>query len=367
MKSSKPRVYIAMSGGVDSSVSAALLKKDGFDVRGVFMHCWDENDPVCTIKQDKKDALRVAAYLNISIQTWDFKEEYANKVYNEFIKSYNLGITPNPDILCNLEIKFGMFYRLVKEKDPNAKIATGHYARILNIGGQSFLRVSKDSKKDQSYFLYLVNSDKLSNIIFPIGNLTKDKVRQLAVRYVPQVKDKADSQGVCFIGRTNLSKILNKHVGTCIGTAINLNGKVIGTVTSVKTATIGQRHGFMICSDINFPYYVIDKDVKKRVLIVDEKRYAFSNEFMIKNLYKPNSLPFDFTKKLYVRIRHLGKLTLVKIFTHKKSVYVKLNTPEFGLAPGQHAVFYDQKGVVRAGGEIYKVNTKYKKRFSLPL
>ena len=284
-----------MSGGVDSSVAAALIKKQGNDATGVFMRPWQPADKEkgqadCLWKQDREDALRVAAKLNIPLLTWDLSKEYQKRVTKYMIEGYRKGITPNPDVMCNKFIKFGVFMERALKMGADY-IATGHYVRIKAKGvtrlgaphraqisklstmgvrrgrtpSRFSLYTAKDRNKDQSYFLYTLNQKQLKHCLFPIGDYTKPEVREMARKFGLPNWDKKDSQGVCFVGAFEFSKFLKKQIEPKPGLVVRKSdGQILGRHDGVCFYTIGQRHGFGL--SVGEPYYVAAKDVKKNIL-----------------------------------------------------------------------------------------------------
>ena len=326
------KVALGMSGGVDSSLCAHLLKEQGYEVTGVFLECW--RAPGCRTDQDRQDALKIALELDIPFQVLDFKKTYHDKVVEYFFKEYQAGRTPNPDIMCNKEIKFGLFYDWAMENNFDF-VATGHYAKTKN--GQ--LLTPKDEWKDQTYFLYLIRDDQLQHILFPLADLTKKEVRAEAKKRNIHVADKPDSVGICFIGDIDVKKFIKKRLGEKSGKVIDAQGNVIGTHNGIWFYTIGQRHGFTITqknSDTP-PLYVIGKDAKKNQLIVSIDADVYQNEFLVSDLHLINQSE-KLPSKLLVRIRHTGKLLPAKV---EKNL-VKLQKPAKGIAAGQSAVFYQK-------------------------
>ncbi|MFH1769623.1 MAG: tRNA 2-thiouridine(34) synthase MnmA [Parcubacteria group bacterium] len=344
-------VYVAMSGGVDSSVVAALVKKRGFSVVGVFFKPWSDSrdKSYCNWQQDRLDAMRVAVELGIRFETWDFSREYGEQVTKYMIDSYKNGITPNPDVICNQKIKFGIFLEEALKKGADC-IATGHYARIRkNKNGTMSLLKGLDLDKDQSYFLWKLNQKQLKHSIFPIGSYKKDEVRKIAKRMGLGTHDKKDSQGVCFVGQLDMKDFLSKYIPIKTGEIVLYEtGKVVGKHDSVCFYTIGQRHGF----DIEIgggPYYVYKKDIKKNILYVTkDKKILESSEVGLKNVSWISKMP-EALDRLSVKIRYQQKEMPVQV---KRGNRLYFKKPAFALASGQSAVIY--RGSEVLGGGIIK-------------
>jgi tRNA-specific 2-thiouridylase len=346
-------VAIGLSGGVDSAVAAHTLIKQGYDVTAVFLQCWKQPD--CRAEQDRKDALKIALDLDIPFKVLDFRDEYRQQVLNYFLKSYQQGLTPNPDVLCNQVIKFGLFYDWALENKFDS-IATGHYAQIIQQNNQNppFLATSQDLHKDQTYFLHQLEQKQLQHIKFPIGNLTKDEVRQKAQDYDIHVANKKDSVGICFIGNINVRQFLEENLGQNPGEVVNKEGSVIGQHQGLWFYTIGQRRGFSINKNwveerTNLiesgqdlpPLYVLDKKIESNQLVVGPRRKTAKTQFEVKKLNLINhSLDFK-ALPLKVRIRHTGQLADAEVEELNNSQYqVSLKRPLKGIAPGQFAVLY---------------------------
>ncbi|MCX6721420.1 MAG: tRNA 2-thiouridine(34) synthase MnmA [Candidatus Staskawiczbacteria bacterium] len=349
MKSKKVKIVVAMSGGVDSSVSAVLLKQAGFDVVGVYMRQWSPEilGKECIWKQDRQDAMRVCAKLNIPFFTWDFSKEYKKQVGKYMIDSYKKGITPNPDVMCNKVIKFGLFYDKAMKNGADF-VATGHYARtsLAPLSGARLLK-AKDQNKDQTYFLYEIKKNQLSKIIFPVGNLEKPEVRKLAKKFGLQNAAKKDSQGVCFIGQFNMKEFLKMYIKPKIGAIVDLNGNIIGEHDGVFYYTIGQRHGLNIKNGQG-PYFVIRKDLKKNIIYVGREKNLQTKKAKIVNINwieKPKKFPIV----LDVRTRYRAPLKKAKLSKNGDLVFQK---GERAITSGQSAVFY--KGQQLLGGGIIK-------------
>ncbi len=360
------KIALGMSGGVDSSVSAKLLLDAGYDVTGVYLECW--RAPGCRSEEDRKDALAVALQLGIPFQVLDFKDAYKDKVVEYFFQEYEAGRTPNPDVMCNKEIKFGLFYDWAISSGFDF-VATGHYAQItstfINESEQFNLSTSKDEHKDQTYFLYLLREEQLSHILFPIGHLTKPEVRALARDYKIAVANKKDSVGICFIGDIDVHAFLKERLGEKPGDVIDLAGNVIGTHQGLWFYTIGQRHGFQIFDQTKIqqangevvnrhnvpPFYVISKNSAKNQLIVGFGSETLTNTFLIESTHWLAAM--DQTRQLFVRIRHTGELIPCTLDNSR----VELNKAIRGVAEGQAAVFYQRhssqhEGFICLGGGV---------------
>lgn len=289
----KKTVFVGLSGGVDSAVSAALLKKQGCEVVGVFIKTWHPDFLDCNEEEERRDAMRVAAYLDIPFLTFDLENVYKKEVADYMIDEYKKGQTPNPDVVCNKEVKFGAFLKKALSMGADF-VATGHYAinenlknfGVTALGGKRTgspqhsnslnfrLLMNKDPSKDQSYFLWTLTQKQLSKIIFPIGNFKKTQVRKLARKFKLPVAEKKDSQGICFLGAVDLKEFLKHYIKEKKGNVLNENGEVIGYHNSAVFHTLGERHGFTITkkNPNDGPYYVVGKDVKKNVLMVSQNK-----------------------------------------------------------------------------------------------
>lgn len=361
------KVALGMSGGVDSSLSAYLLLEVGYEVTGIYLECW--RAPGCRTEEDRKDALKVALELGIKFEVLDFKQAYKDRVVEYFFKEYEAGRTPNPDVMCNKEIKFGMFYDWAMEQGFDY-VATGHYAAIEEINGKKSLTIPADTHKDQTYFLYRMRQEQLEHILFPLGQLTKAEVRTEAKKRGIAVANKPDSQGICFIGEINVHNFLKERLGENPGEVVNTTGEVIGTHKGLWFYTVGQRHGFEISGTWKTkqgelkhampPYYVIRKLPEKNQLVVGFGAETYVKEFGVEEMHwidESVSISIEGLKEnLFVRIRHGGKLIACTILeTANKSLKVKLAEPTQGIAEGQSAVFYQKNGdqyVCLGGGVI---------------
>lgn len=342
------KVYVGLSGGVDSSVTAALLQRQGYEVTGVYMKNWSQDLPgfVCPWKEDYQDAKRVAVKLGIPFKMYDFEKEYRQKVVDYMIEGYRAGITPNPDIMCNQEVKFKLFLETALEEGADL-IATGHYARIKN--DQLLAGVDKD--KDQSYFLYRVTEDALHHSLMPIGEYKKSEVRAIAKDLGLNTAEKKDSQGICFVGKVGIREFLEQFVATEPGAIIDQNGTVIGEHDGALFYTIGQRHGLNVGGGL--PYYVVGKHMGKNEVYVTtdlQDTRLWSSAFELTSLHWINDAPEE-NRPLMVRTRYRAELLETKSLQQLQNGNwkVALFDEVRALTPGQSAVLYDGDRVVGGG------------------
>jgi tRNA-specific 2-thiouridylase len=266
-------VFVGMSGGVDSSVTALRLKKQGYNVVGVFIKVWHPDFMVCNWEEERLDAMRVAAHLGLPFMTCDAEEMYKDGVAEYFINEYRAGRTPNPDVMCNKKIKFGAFYDFAKAHNATY-IATGHYVQKQIVNGKGALHRGVDTQKDQSYFLWSLSQSQLDYALFPVGDTKKSVIRQEALRARLPVAKKPDSQGICFLGHVDIPDFLSHYIDLQPGPVVNTEGTIIGEHRGALVYTVGQRHGFSI-SNITTeqaPHYVISKDVEKNTITVATKK-----------------------------------------------------------------------------------------------
>lgn len=354
----KEHIIVGLSGGVDSSVTAALLCEQGFRVTGLFMRNWDsdDKDPYCTATQDLTDARGVCDKLGIPLKTVNFAQEYWEKVFKHFLDEYAAGRTPNPDVLCNKEIKFRAFLNHAIELGADA-IATGHYARIRSEGQHELLR-GVDTNKDQSYFLYTLGQAQLSRTRFPLGELTKPEVREIAQRYGFNNHAKKDSTGICFIGERKFQTFLGEYLLAQPGPLETDEGEVIGQHNGLMFYTLGQRQGLGIGGLHNFseaPWYVVDKAIDRNALIVAQQH---DHPLLLKDTLRcqdthwvanqPPALPLRCTAK--IRYRTPDQPCLIES-TSEGDYRVVFDQPQRAITPGQSVVFY-QDTVCLGGGVI---------------
>jgi tRNA-specific 2-thiouridylase len=408
----RKKVAVGLSGGVDSAVSALLLKRAGFDVVGVHLYCWPPKSEIerdgmsreewikkngCRADEDKASALKTALEIGISFKTLDFSEEYNQRVIKYFYDEYEAGRTPNPDVLCNSEIKFGLFLNWALENGFDY-IATGHYAKVIEknnrLGYDQFgarlapghtggipalqigapqpdlnfsLHIPADKHKDQTYFLWKLTQKELSHVLFPLGNLEKSEVRQIAKEAGLSVADKKDSQGICFVGNVEVREFLARRLKIVPGKVIDGQGNVAGEHDGVWFYTIGQRGGWKMDSktqklknsktqDGETPiYYVIKKDAKTNTLMVGVAKEAVEELFEVGdvNIIDPSKKTnWVGIKDLFVRIRHGGELIGARVAKKEDGYWVELSKQVRGIASGQSAVFYSAEGECLGGGVI---------------
>ncbi len=333
------KISILLSGGVDSSVSALLLKEKGYDLVGVHLHCFDFCNP-----QDAEDARKVAEILNIPFYVFDLTEEFEDKVINYMIRTYERGLTPNPDVYCNQFIKFGVFFDKALDLGYDF-IASGHYAKTQD----GHLLASKDKEKDQTYFLWSIEKEKFSKIIFPVGDLLKSEVREIAKKYNLPTAEKKESMGICFVGQVKLREFLSQYIKPKEGKIIDTQGRILGTHPGYFYFTEGQRHGLNIKVG-GGPYYVAHKIPEENLIIVakedDPLLYTKKIEITELNILEKEILEKE--EVVEVRFRHRQPLVKAKINIEKSEV--EFLEPQKMIAPGQSIVFY--KGELVLGGGI---------------
>lgn len=343
----KDRVVVGMSGGVDSAVAALLLKEQGYDVVGLFMKNWEEEDEggACTSEADYADVRRVCATLSIPYYTVNLSTEYMQNVFAHFVDEYKKGRTPNPDVLCNREIKFGAFKNYAMKLDAKY-IATGHYCGTKVVNGKTFLTRAKDENKDQTYFLNQVTEKQIENAIFPLTNLTKQEVRKIAEENDLINAKKKDSTGVCFIGERDFKRFLSQYIPMKEGDIKTLDGKTVGKHNGVYFYTIGQHKGFGLGGvkglDNNDSWFIIRKDVKNNILYV--------NQGETQELYKDSLVTegFNFitevlpsSTRVSVRIRHRQPLQDATFFLDEKgNARILFDQKQRAIVEGQYAACY---------------------------
>lgn len=352
------KVYVGMSGGVDSSVSAALLKEQGHDVTGVFIKTWHPEFLTCTWRDDRGDAMTVCAKLGIPFETLDLEEEYKRDVADYMIEEYRNGRTPNPDVMCNRFIKFGGFFEYARAKGADY-VATGHYARVESMNDGVQLLAGVDANKDQSYFLWTLTQDVLRHVLFPIGGYTKPEVREIAKRFDLPVAEKKDSQGVCFLGKLEMRDFLKRYIEEKEGDVLSISGEKIGIHEGAFFYTRGQRHGFTITKKTpnDAPYYVVDKNIEANTITVsqdprgEDDTHAYMG-VILEHVSWTNGVPRAGTA-YQCRFRYRQKLEGCSIEESEEGISVRFNATMPSLNPGQSLVLYDGD-ICLGGGVIQK-------------
>jgi tRNA-specific 2-thiouridylase len=338
------KVYVGMSGGVDSSVSAALLKKEGFDVTGVFIKVWQPDWINCTWREDRLDAMRVAAQLDIPFITLDLEREYKEEVVDYMVSEYRAGRTPNPDVMCNRFVKFGGFYSWAMKHGADF-VATGHYAQVID--GKMIM--GNDQNKDQTYFLWTLTGEQLAHVLFPVGNIEKPEVRKLAKKFGLATADKKDSQGLCFIGKIDVKEFLSHYIDEKPGNVVNEKGEVIGHHDGAFFYTIGERHGFTITKKTphDEPYYVFAKDIEKNTISVStkENQPEGKTSVKLKDVNWTSGFP---GKNVKAMARSRYREALQEVLINDENL-VTFTTPQFTLSPGQSLVIYNGRECLGGG------------------
>lgn len=343
------KVFVGLSGGVDSAVSAALLKEAGHDVTGVFIKIWQPEFIECTWRADRLDAMRVAAALSIPFCEIDLSDEYKDTVVKEMVDEYERGVTPNPDVLCNRSIKFGAFAEWARSEGADM-IATGHYARIQRVDGRPTLLRGLDGNKDQSYFLHLLSERDLGRCLFPVGGYTKSAIRAKARSYGLPVAEKADSQGLCFVGDITLRDFLSRYIPVSEGDVINAEGAVVGRHDGAALYTVGQRHGLRMKGGVSpAVHYVVRTDIEHNTVTVSTRKEDAAQTRM--RLHAPHWISMAPSMPLAVSVQTRYRETPVEaLVKNENGVYDAVFAEPHVFSPGQSAVFYDGERVL--GGAV---------------
>ncbi len=357
MSTEKKKVFVGMSGGVDSSVSALLLKEAGYDVTGVFIKVWQPDWITCTATEDRLDAMRVCAHIGIPFKTLNLEDVYKKEVVDYMVNEYKSGRTPNPDVFCNKEVKFGAFLEWALSHGADY-VATGHYAEVTNRDGVYNLSMGLDQNKDQSYFLWTLTQEKLSRILFPVGGIEKTEVRRIAEQNGLITAEKKDSQGLCFVGKIDLKEFLSHFVMQEKGNVYNTDGEVIGVHDGAMFYTIGQRHGFTITrkTPTDVPYFIIRKDVERNSITVSHKDEEgmlpdSRSEITIENVnWIQGGAPKE-SLSVSVRFRYRQELYTASVTPHDDgTATVRFTYPVSSIPSGQSLVMYS--GTTLIGGGI---------------
>lgn len=343
------KVYVGLSGGVDSAVSAYLLLRQGYDVTGVFIKTWQPEWMKCTWKEDRREAMRVAAHLDIPFKTLDLSHEYRDLVAQYMIDEYKAGRTPNPDVMCNKEIKFGYFFDFAMKEGADF-IATGHYANTMLDKDNSSLTLYRgvDKNKDQSYFLWAIKKEILPKLLFPIGQYTKKQVRDIAFNACLPNHSRKDSQGICFLGMVDIEQFLSHYVKAEKGDVLNTKGEIIGYHRGAIFYTIGERHGFTVTdkTPVDRPFYVISKDMEKNTITVQYKNILSPDhtDSQDKKIFLKNInlfLPLDKSAKYDLQLRYRqSSITGTVANIKENNIEIELDSVPESYSIGQSCVIY---------------------------
>jgi len=371
----KKKVYVGVSGGVDSSVSAALLKKQGLDVTGVFIKVWQPDFVESNWKKDRLDAIKVCKKINIPFKDLDLEKEYKKEVFDYMIREYKEGKTPNPDVMCNKAIKFGGFLDWALKNGADY-VATGHYSRVrkentffkkirlkfrlvLDQKEKKYqMLAGVDKNKDQTYFLWTLNQTHLKHILFPIGGFKKSKVRKIAKKFSLPTAGKKDSQGLCFVGMVEMREFLKRFLPEKRGDVLNEEGEVVGYHEGAYYYTLGQRHGFIITKKTpdDKPRFIIAKNIEKNTIIVSDKkvgkeqRISDKKEIFIDEINWISGEEPNLNKKYQARIRYRQKLESCKISKEEGGIKIIFDNFQIAVSKGQSLVIYD--GEICLGGGV---------------
>ena len=353
------RIVVGISGGVDSSVAAYLLKQQGHEVIGLFMVNWEEKDGQCTAEDDFEDVKRVCTKIGIPYFSVNYAKEYYQRVFTYFLEEYRMGRTPNPDVLCNREVKFGPFLEQALKLGAD-KIATGHYAKKIEKDGKYYLAKADDLNKDQSYFLNQLNQKQLEAVVFPLENIDKPQVREIARELELSTAEKKDSTGICFIGERNFKKFLQGFLPAQKGKILDLDGNEVGTHDGLMYYTLGQRRGLNIGGRVGGNgqrWFVVKKDLLNNILYVTqgEDDVLYSDGLYASGMNWIPEIPqekeFDCLAKF--RYRQPDQKVHVTILNDKE-IKVDFKERQRAITPGQFVVLYTEEGLCLGGGSIDK-------------
>lgn len=351
------RIVVGISGGVDSSVAAYLLKQQGHDVIGLFMVNWEEKDGTCTAEEDFEDVKRVCNKIGIPYFSVNYSKEYYDRVFRYFLDEYKRGRTPNPDVLCNREVKFGPFLEQARKLGADM-IATGHYAKKIEKDGKYYLAKANDLNKDQSYFLNQLNQEQLASVIFPLENIDKPKVREIAKKLELSTADKKDSTGICFIGERNFRKFLKEYLPAKPGKILDLQGNIVGQHEGLMYYTLGQRRGLNIGGKKEGNgqrWFVIKKDLEKNILYVSqgEDDLLFSNGLYASGMNWIPTIPEEKSFNCFAKFRYRQPDQKVSVtIIDKDKIKVDFDEKQRAITPGQFVVLYNEDGICLGGGII---------------
>ena len=346
------KIVVGISGGVDSAVAALLLKRQGHGITGLFMKNWEEDDTAshCAAEEDLKMARAVCEHLGIPLNTVNFSTEYWDRVFSYFLSEYRAGRTPNPDVLCNKEIKFRTFLDHALALGGE-RIATGHYARVDQVAGRYRLLKASDNGKDQSYFLYLLGQKALAHTLFPVGDLSKTEVRHLAREAGLPNYDREDSTGICFIGERDFKSFLTRYLPAQTGEMRTLSGVFKGNHDGVMYYTLGQRHGLGIGGE-GEAWYVVGKDVARNILYVEQGEHhpaLFSQALVAGQLHWVSQEPLPWPRKLHAKTRYRQPDQDCTVTPDGKDLRVAFDVAQRAITPGQSVVFYDDEECLGGG------------------
>ena len=361
----KEKIVLGMSGGVDSSVAAFLLQKRGFEVHGVFMKNWDDENAICNSEDDYADALSVCSQLHIPLKKINYTKEYKERVFSQFLVDHKNGFTPNPDVLCNKEIKFDVLQKYADEIGAN-KIASGHYAKIVKTDEKFFICKAVDSSKDQSYFLYQLTNQILESVEFPLGDILKKDIRKIAQENNLINASKKDSTGICFIGDRKYNNFVSQFLKSNIGQIMTVDGEEIGTHNGHMYFTVGQRKGLGIGarkSAFDQPWYVVNKDIDNNIVYVaqgSDHPALFSDELIADNMYWNLDIQKNIPFKCNAKVRYRDIDHPCSILSSKDGqCYIKFDNKIKAITTGQSIVLYHENGVCIGGGIIRKRNIPF--------